>query len=67
MFSTIRLPNFRRPCRPRSCRAYVVVMAVLVAGGTLFDIVHKKSAKYFFDNWRNSKNKAQAAGRWRER
>ena len=40
-------------------QTYVVVMAVLVAGGTLFDIVHKKSARYFFDNWRNSKDKAK--------
>ena len=36
-------------------QAYVVVMIVLVAGGTLFDILHKKSAKYFFDHWRNVK------------
>ncbi len=36
---------------------YVVVMVVLVAAGTLFDIVHKGSAKYFFENWRKSKAK----------
>jgi hypothetical protein len=40
-------------------QAYVVVMALLVAGGTLFDVIHKKSARYFFDNWRYSKNKAK--------
>jgi hypothetical protein len=40
-------------------QTYVVVMALLVAGGTLFDIMHKKSATYFFNNWRNSKNKAK--------
>jgi hypothetical protein len=40
-------------------QTYVVVMALLVVGGTLFDIIHKKSARYFFDNWRNSKNKAK--------
>lgn len=38
-------------------QTYIVVMIILVAGGTLFDIVHKKSAKYFFDNWRNAKTK----------
>jgi hypothetical protein len=32
-------------------------MIFLVAGGTLFDILHKRSAKYFFDHWRNAKNK----------
>ena len=31
----------------------------MVAGGTIFDIIHKRSARYFFDNWRNSKNKAK--------
>jgi hypothetical protein len=29
-----------------------------MAAGTLFDIVHKGSAKYFFDNWRRSKGRA---------
>ncbi len=38
-------------------QTYIVVMIILVAGGTLFDIVHKKSAKYFLDNWRNAKTK----------
>ena len=40
-------------------QTYVVVMALLVAGGTLFDIMHKGSARYFFNNWRNSKIKAK--------
>jgi hypothetical protein len=38
-------------------QTYAVVMIVLVAAGTLFDVLHKGSAKYFFANWRNSKNK----------
>jgi hypothetical protein len=38
-------------------QSYVVVMIVLVAGGTLYDVVHKKSARYFFDNWRKAQNK----------
>ena len=42
---------------PAVMQTYIVIMIVLVAGGTLFDIVHKKSAKYFFDNWRNAKAK----------
>ena len=28
-------------------------------GGTLFDVIHKKSARYFFDNWRNSRTRAK--------
>jgi hypothetical protein len=42
---------------PAVMQAYVVVMIVLVAGGTLFDIAHKKSARYFFDHWRNANRK----------
>jgi len=42
---------------PLVMQTYVVVMIVLVAAGTLFDVVHKGSAKYFFDNWRKSKSK----------
>ncbi|HET9715964.1 MAG TPA: hypothetical protein VFP60_07240 [Pseudolabrys sp.] len=44
---------------PAVMQAYVVVMAILVAAGTLFDIIHKRSARYFFDNWRESKTKAR--------
>ena len=33
-------------------QTYVVAMILCVAGGTLFDIFHKKSARYFFQNWR---------------
>ena len=33
---------------------YVVIMLFLVIVGTLFDIWHKKSAKYFFQNWRKA-------------
>ncbi|MDH3318762.1 MAG: adenylyl-sulfate reductase [Betaproteobacteria bacterium] len=42
---------------PAVMQTYAVVMIVLVAAGTLFDVVHKGSAKYFFENWRKSKNK----------
>src|SRR5438270_6826685 len=42
---------------PLVMQLYVVLMIVLVAAGTLFDIVHKGSAKYFFDHWRKSKSK----------
>ena len=38
-------------------QTYVVIMIILVAAGTLYDVIHKKSAKYFFDNWRHARNK----------
>ncbi len=37
---------------------YLVLMVIAVIAGTLFDIIHKGSAKYFFENWRKSKDKA---------
>ena len=33
---------------PAVMQTYIVVMILLVVGGTLFDIYHKKSATYFF-------------------
>ena len=38
-------------------QGYVAIMVLLVVGGTLFDVIHKGSARYFFDNWRKSKTK----------
>ena len=43
-------------------QTYVVIMIVLVAAGTLFDIVHKGSAKYFFINFRKSRGKPVGGG-----
>jgi len=40
-------------------QGYVALMVLLVAAGTLFDIVHKGSARYFFDNWRRSRSKGK--------
>jgi len=42
---------------PAVMQAYVVIMIVLVVAGTLIEVVHKGSAKYFFQNWRKSKSK----------
>ena len=36
---------------------FIVVMFALVVVGTLFDVIHKKSAKYFFADWQKSKAK----------
>jgi hypothetical protein len=42
---------------PIVMQAYIVVVIILVVGGTLLDIVHKKSAKYFFKNWQDAEKK----------
>ena len=38
---------------------YVVLMVLAVFAGTLYDILHKGSARYFFDNWRKSRDKGR--------
>jgi hypothetical protein len=59
MFTSNPFAELSASVPPTVMQTYVVVMALLVAVGTLFDIMHKKSATYFFNNWRNSKNKAK--------
>jgi hypothetical protein len=44
---------------PGVMQAFVIIMVLLVVLGTLIDILHKKSATYFFNNWRSVKNKGQ--------
>lgn len=45
---------------PALMQGYVVLMIVLVAAGTLFDVVHKGSARYFFENWRRARRRKDA-------
>ncbi len=40
---------------------YLVLMVLAVIAGTLFDITHKGSAKYFFENWRRAKGTQQVS------
>ena len=40
-------------------QTYVVAMILCVAGGTLFDIFHKKSARYFLQNWRKVRDEGE--------
>jgi hypothetical protein len=45
---------------PGVMQGYVIVMFLLVVAGTLFEVVHKGSAKYFFENWRKGQSKKGA-------
>ena len=47
---------------PALMQVYLVVMALAVIVGTLFDVVHKGSARYFFANMRKSKDKGREMG-----
>ena len=40
-------------------QGFVTVMIALVAGGTIFDVIHKGSAKYFFQRWSREKGLKQ--------
>lgn len=59
MFNTNPFAELSAMIDPSIMQVYVIIMALLVAGGTLFDVVHKRSAKYFFNNWQKSKANAK--------
>ena len=40
-------------------QGYIILMVLLVAGGTILDMLHKKSAKYFFLNAEKAKRSAK--------
>lgn len=48
MFEINPFAELSQSISPVIMQTFVIVMAVCVAGGTLFDIIHKGSAKYFF-------------------
>ena len=54
MFMTNPFAELSSSIPPVVMQSYVVVMIVLVLAGTVYDTLHKKSAQYFFANWRNA-------------
>jgi hypothetical protein len=60
MFTSNPFAELSASVSPALMQTYVVIMIALVVAGTLFDVVHKGSAKYFFENWRRSKAKKGA-------
>ena len=57
MFTSNPFAALSASVSPAVMQTYVVIMVILVAGGTLYDILHKGSAKYFFGNWRKTQSK----------
>ena len=55
MFTTNPFAGLSAFISPPVMQTYIVVMIILVAGGTIYDVLHKKSARYFRDNLRKSK------------
>ena len=40
-------------------QGYIVLMVLLVMGGTILDMIHKKSAQYFFENAKKARKNAK--------
>jgi hypothetical protein len=59
MFMTNPFAELSAFIPPDVMQMYIIVMAVLVAGGTILDMMHKKSAKYFFENAQKAKASAK--------
>jgi len=57
MFTSNPFAELSASISPAVMQTYVVIMILLVVGGTVFDILHKKSATYFFANWRKAQSK----------
>ena len=57
MFTVNPFAGLSASVPPALMQVYVLAMLVFVIGGTLIDIVHKGSAKYFFNNWLTVKKK----------
>ena len=55
MFTVNPFAELSAHVSPGVMMTFVVVMILLVVGGTLFDVWHKRSAEYFFDASRKSK------------
>jgi hypothetical protein len=59
MFTSNPFAELSASVPPAFMQGFVIVMIVLVAAGTLFDVLHKGSARYFFDHWRRSKGRSR--------
>jgi hypothetical protein len=57
MFTSNPFAALSASISPTIMQTYIVIMVLLVVVGTLYDVVHKMSAKYFFDNWRKANKK----------
>jgi hypothetical protein len=59
MFTSNPFAELAASIPPVVMQAYVALMIVMVVAGTLFDVIHKGSARYFFESWRQSKSKSK--------
>jgi len=58
MFTTNPFLELSGLIPPLAMQIYVIAMVILVAGGTILDMIHKKNAEYFFRNAEKAKKAA---------
>ena len=58
MFTTNPFLELAALIPPLAMQIYVIAMVILVAGGTILDMLHKKNAEYFFRNAEKAKKAA---------
>ena len=59
MFTANPFAALARSVSPAAMQGFVIAMIALVVLGTLYDMQHKKSATYFFANWRRADRHAK--------
>ena len=59
MFTSNPFAALSEVISPAMMQGYVIVMVLLVMGGTILDILHKKSAQYFFENAKKAQKNAK--------
>ena len=62
MFSSNPFAELSASISPSVMQTYIIVMAILVAVGTIYDVLHKKSAQYFRANMARSKAEGTKVG-----
>lgn len=59
MFAINPFTSLSEVISPAMMQGYIVLMILLVMGGTILDMIHKKSAQYFFENAKKAKKSAK--------
>ena len=58
MFTSNPFAELSASITPLVMQTYIVVMIIMVATGTVYDVLHKKSARYFRESMRKAKTRA---------
>jgi len=59
MFSINPFSELSASISPMVMQGYVILMILMVIGGTVLDMIHKKSSQYFFENAQKAKKSAK--------